>query len=206
MLFHNKCKNNKFYADALGKNYLKYLVITIIVSQLFINTQYVESHYIGQPQPIIGDLIRDLNEEEIIMFNEELRVDPQQLFRAVEAANPEVDNEQILEPSQKYHALILFVLGTFTLFIISQYGSTIIECSFNFIYEIPGAIHRSITSIIRMAAESNRLDTSRFTMELMTEEIKCRSQDTQRISYMATRGAFGLPTNKPLIDTDIIIN
>ncbi len=158
MLFYNNCKNNKFYSNALGKKYLKYLVIVIIVSQLIISTQNAESHYIGQPQPNIEDLIRDLNEEEIIIFNQELGVDPQQLFHAVEEANPEVDNQQLLEFSQRYHALILFILGTFTLFIISQYGSTIIEYLFNFIYEAPGAVHRSITGIIRIAAESGCME------------------------------------------------
>ena len=158
MMFHRKCKNNKYYKNALGKKYLKYLGIIIIISQVAISIQNTESHDIGQPQPTIGELIRGLNEEEIVIFNEELGVDPQQLLRAVEAANPEIDNQQVFEPYQRYNALILFVLGTFALFIISQYGSTIIEYLFNLIHEIPGAIHRSIAGIIRIAAESGRMD------------------------------------------------
>lgn len=130
----------------------------IILLQVAIGTQYAESHYIETQQPSLEDVIRGFDAEELIIFNAELQVDPEQLFMAIQQEPNQNENEIVPNSSNNYDALILFILGTLALFLISRYGSSILEYLFDIARDIPGAVHRSITGIIRMAAEEGRLE------------------------------------------------
>ena len=124
--------------------------------QCFLETQYAEAHFIDQQQPSIEDIIRGYNAEELIIFNEEIGVNPQQLFLAIQG--DQVENEIEPNTQNRYDALILFILGTLALYLITRYGSTILEYLFDIAREMPGAILRNIAGIIRFAAETGRLD------------------------------------------------
>jgi len=137
------------------KRHFTKLGLTLILLQVLMGTQYAESHVIEQPQPSIEEIIRGFNEEELIIFNEEMGVDPRQLFNAIQE-NPQ--EQPIFNQPNRYDALILFILATVALFIISRYGSTILEYLFDIARDMPGAVHRSITGVIRIAVETGRID------------------------------------------------
>ena len=134
------------------------IIIIVIFLQCCLETQYAEAHFIDQQQPSIDAIIRGYNEEELIIFNEELGVNPQQLFNAIQENPDEVENEIELNTQNRYDALILFILGTLALYLITRYSSNILENLFGFAREVPGALQRSIAGIIRFAAETGRLD------------------------------------------------
>lgn len=131
---------------------------------------YAETKYIEIQEPYIEDIegiIRGFDAEELILFNQELDVDPQQLL--VEIQNPnQVENEIVpntSNTSNNYDALILFILGTLALFLIARYGSSLLEYLFDIARDIPGAVDRSIAGIIRRAAEEGNLEVIyRFTI------------------------------------------
>ena len=140
------------------KRKLGKIIIILMFLQCCLETQYASAYFIEQEQPSIENIIRGYNAEELIIFNEELGVDPQQLFLAIQENPDQIKNERIPNTQNRYDALILFILGTLALFLIIRYGSTILENLFDFAREMPGAIQRSIAGIIRFAAETGRLN------------------------------------------------
>ena len=61
-----------------------------------LGTQNAKSHYIETQQPSMEDIIRNLNAEELLIFNEELEVDPQQLFVAIQEPNTSNNSDALI--------------------------------------------------------------------------------------------------------------
>lgn len=105
-----------------------------------------------------------------MLFGENLQIDYNDFVNNVLR-----ENIQIVEVNVKSQSIFIFLLGTFTLFIISRYGSDILD----FLFQLgTDMIPRSISNTIQFAIQQGRVSLTR---EYLTQVVQEQLNDPNHV-------------------------
>ena len=138
------------------------IIITLIFVILLAKTSNVNCATIEEIQSAqnIDQVIRDLNEQDLLRFGENLGINRQHFFEQVLEENIFVEN--VSNQRIRWEALIIFLLGTFALFMIARYGRDILDFLFDLGTNVmPEVAQQSVRGLLQFAINTGHGDATR---------------------------------------------
>jgi hypothetical protein len=149
----------------LVTKYGKYLIITSIV--IFKELAYIHTAECGtmqeiQPAQNIEEVLHNLDIQDLIIVGEHLGFNNQHFFDEVINNNNNHDVVTSNDTGVHREAIIIFILGTFALFMIAHYGKDILNLLFDLsVNTVPEIIQQNTRGLLQYAINTGHENATR---------------------------------------------